>query len=376
MQALKTNLLDLLKQRRVTQYLIALWLVHIWGSIWYMAPGPDDGAFISQALGFIGFGDLGILYIDRFQGFFVNLPAYAFTQSLFYLLWSNLGLPIDFSTYKIFHLSVATGLIVVTVSIIRRTAEHNFELGNLRANLFLLMLPVTPFVIDVLSPRPEAFGLLAIASAILCFQIAEASTQRSTTILLLAAFLLGVSISTHPMFVVVGSGICLAFAFWLWRQRRYITIASCVVSAALPVTAMALWFLRHAPESIEMMLNHVGTHSPNVFDGFGSGFGVMLGYSTLQFSTHFSLMAQLFYAVCFGWLTIITVTSVWMLYSRFSYKLISDNFHIFMGFIVFILPFIYFSFSFRPKVQVFTMISYFFILSLMVMIGTPKRIRD
>ena len=67
-----------------------------------MAPGPDDGAFISQALGFIGFGDLGILYIDRFQGFFVNLPAYAFTQSLFYLLWSNLGLPIDFSTYKIF----------------------------------------------------------------------------------------------------------------------------------------------------------------------------------------------------------------------------------------------------------------------------------
>ena len=57
-------LFELLQSGRLSMFLALLWAVHVWGSIWYLAPGPDDGASIAQAFGFIDRGDLGLLYMD------------------------------------------------------------------------------------------------------------------------------------------------------------------------------------------------------------------------------------------------------------------------------------------------------------------------
>jgi len=373
MRILAKSLLELTSQPRLTLYLGALWGLHIWGSIIYLAPGADDAAFISQALGFINRGDLEILYIDRFQGFYINLPGYAFAQSLFYWLWDKIGLPINFATYKLFHLSVVSGLMILTVMILKRTAPNDRMLGTLRANVFLLLIPITPFVIDVLSPRPEAFGLLAIAFGVLCFQVAENSKHRSTPFSILAAFCFGVAMTAHPMFVVVGSGLCLSFAGWLWFRDRRRLIIACIASAVIPVAGMAIWFANHSPESIQMMQSHVGVHSPNPLDGFGSGLLVMLNYTTLQQSQTFPILAKLFYAVCYGALTLILASAIVQIKFTIFLNKNKIDLHKYIGIVIFVFPFIYFMFSFNPKVQVFTMLSYCFVLSLVSLADTPAR---
>jgi len=375
MRTLTTSLLELISHPLLTWYLCVLWGLHVWGSVIYLAPGPDDGAFISQALGFISHGNLGILYIDRFQGFYINLPGYAFAQSLFYWLWDKIGLPINFATYKIFHLSVVSGLMVMTVLILRRTAPENRELGTLRANAFLALIPITPFVIDILSPRPEAFGLAAIASGIFCFQVAENSQSRGSLSYVLAAFFLGVAITTHPMFVVVATALSAALAAWLWFHGRRGLILLCIAGATAPVAGMVAWFVHHAPESIEMMQSHVGVHSPNLFDGFGSGLIVMYKYLTLQHSPGFPVLAKLYYAMCYGVLMLLTAGVIIQIIHELVVLKNKIKFHLYLGICLFVFPFLYLMFSFNPKVQVFTMISFFFVLSLTALVHLPEQIR-
>ncbi len=371
------NIGEFVSKPRVTQYLGVLWALHIWGSIWYLAPGSDDGAFISQALGFLNFGDLGILYVDRFQRFYINLPGYSFTQSVFYLIWDSVGLPINFFTYKIFHLLVVSVLIATSVTLLKRTSGDNSQLGFLRANVFLILLPVTPFVIDVLSPRPEAFGLATLAGGMLCAQAADAKSKSLDTVYYAsAAFLFGSAMTTHPMFVVVGGGCCLAFAWWLLQQKRYSTLAISIACALIPISAMAAWFAWHAPESIRIMQAHVGTHSANLVEGFGTGILVMLGYATLLKAGHFPYLAQLYYAVCYGVLTLVTVGVIVLQIKKYVIDRKKIEINSLITISIFGMPFIYLIFSYYPKVQVFTMVSYCFVFSFVAMLSWPSWMRS
>jgi hypothetical protein len=287
---------EIFSSRVTTRFIAIAWLFHIWGSIWYLAPGPDDAVFITQALGLIYKGDLGLMYLDRFQPFFINLPGYAFMQGLFYLIWDFVGLPINFFTYKIFHLGSLTLLLFTSVCLIRRLSGDSMRLANFRTNIFLLILSVSPFVIDSLYPRPEPLGLLLTALGLLLFQVAETATLGTARFYALSAFCFGLAATTHPSFILVAGILCLFAAFRLFLTRKIRILVLCAVAATAPMAVVVTWFMLHAPESIEMLTEHVRYRTKNS-ENIGSGLSLMLKYAGFQHSGSFAVKA--YYAVCF-----------------------------------------------------------------------------
>ena len=298
MSALYLAARDVLCSRQVMILLGVFWAVNIWASIWYLAPGADDSFFISMALGFINSGDLALMYIDRFQEVFVYLPGYVLAQSLFYAAWNMLDLPISIFTYKIFHLIVVSSLVLVLVTYLQATSSVARD-WIFRANLLLALLGVSPFIIDLLYPRPEPFGLFTTVSGILAYHCACRSSNHSVGWFVLSAFLIGLAATTHPSFIITSAGIGIAALYFLIRRKSARLLVLCVVACLIPAAAVAAWYLWHLPVSVEMLMANVSSRSPTA-ERFASGLVQILRYMAFDHPEDTALAVKVYYAISFS----------------------------------------------------------------------------
>ena len=351
------------------RFLIVAWVLHIWGSIAYLAPGPDDAAFISQAMGFIYYGDLGTMYFERFQMYFLNFPGYAFFQALFYKAWVAMGLPLNFYTYKIFHLASITLLLIFSIKLILSLSPSDRHTGYFRSNLFLMFLGISPFVIDGLYPRPEPLGLLFVVLGMSFFQIACSRSNFKGRYYVLSSLCLGTAMTMHPTFVVVAFGISAYAASHLLRTRRFLTLSQCLVGAVIPLLIFAFWLWWHAPESTNVLSEHIRQRSEDT-GGTGRGIGMMFSFAMFQHPS--SIAVKIYYGICYStllfaliWLLISIIRSITT--TRFRNFSVTQIMNMFFA----LAAFTNIAISSTPRVQLFTVLGFAAVLAFSTLLNRP-----
>ena len=345
-----------------------LWIFNIWGSIWYLAAGPDDATFISIAFGFKYFGDLGLKYFSHFQELFIYLPAYPFAQALFYWLWDTIGLPINLFTYKVFNLLVLTLLMITSLRLISVIVPQTKSSQIFRFNIFMVVLAVSPFIIDSLYARPEPLGLLFTVCSLLLFDAAQRNVGWSWFLFSGAALLLGVAAVTHPTFIVTSGGLSFMAIIYLLQRKVYGSLAASTIAILLPLIAAASWFFAHQPESLEMLGRHVSGRS-YILDGVGRGLRQMLEYMLLSDPSQSSLKVRLYYGLCF-WTQFLTVLALMYLAVRgkFWYRIITANNSFAMVQCFFAFAFLNVVFDASARIQIYTVFAFASILALVILL--------
>lgn len=305
-RSLSAGVAEALSSRALTALLLALWLVHIWGSIWYLAPGPDDGGFIAEALALQHRGSLGLIYINDFADVYINLPAYAFSQAAFLLATDLVGIPLNIYTYRFFNLIVLTLVVVLGAALIRMVAVPESGGPRARVNLFLAVLGVSPFVVDVAFQRPEGLGILATVIALAAYARAAAGGRAYYW---LCGLMLGFAAITHPTFVVT-SAIVAATALWFRIAARDTAGAACAAAAgAVGPLATLAWLWSGWPQSWEMLSTHIAQRAPD--EGrIGSGLTSIVTYAMFGYGNDDSLAIRAYFAVLFSVLLLLGLITV------------------------------------------------------------------
>jgi len=290
--------LDTLSSGRFLAMLGFLWMISIWSSIFYMSPGTDDAHFILQALGFISHGDIGFLYIETFYEFFLTLPPYAFFHAVFYLAWDAIGLPINYYTYKIFHLLALNALIVVSAAFVYFYPAASKKIQVARASLMLVLLAITPFTLDIFNPRPETMGLAVTVLALFFFACANGSIGKASWGYPAAGFFLGLAAATHPSFTITSGGVAVFALILVVRNAAGIGAIAAIACGLLPVLAVVIWYAAHLPLSLDTLMANVGGRSPT-----SSSFGVtvltVVEYILLRLPSNTSISARLYWGLPF-----------------------------------------------------------------------------
>lgn len=289
---------DTISSGRLLVMLGVLWFVSIWSSIFYMSPGTDDAHFILEALGFITHGDIGFIYLDTFHEFFLTLPPYAFLNGLFYLTWDGIGLPINYYTYKIFHLLTLSFLITVSAGFTYFHPAANRKVRVARASLMLLFLATTPFALDIFNPRPEALGLGTTVLALMFFARSNGTLGAVAWGYPAAGFCLGVAAAAHPSFIVTSSGLALSALVFAFRNGAAKSAVTAIVVGFLPVLAVVVWYIAHLPLSVETLLANVGGRSPNA-SSFGVAALTVVDYVLLRLPLDASYSVRLYWGLPF-----------------------------------------------------------------------------
>jgi len=350
---------------RQSSYLLgALWLFNIWGSIWYLAPGTDDGAFISLAFGFQSQGDLVLNYFFHFQEFFINLPGYHFSQALFFWIWDQAGLPINLYTFKTFQLLTVTLLLILSCRLLAVAADSADGGQSYRFNVFLVLLAASPFIIDSLYMRAEPFGLMLTVSAILLFGGNSKDSFGNLIRYAAAAFLLGVAATAHPTFVMTSCGLSAIAVFILWRRRVFGGLIISFLAFSLPIAAAASWFLWHQPESLEILSRHVATRS-HTLGGMGKGLTQILEYMVPIQASGKSVAVRLYYAVCFWTLFGSSVGLILgVLRTAFRRGIVIPNVYSLMVHAFFVLTLLNVALDKSARIQIYTVLGFTTVLAL------------
>ncbi len=357
----------------LTRIIIAGWTLHIWGSIWYLAPGPDDAAFISQAMGFIFHGDLGTMYFDRFQLFFLNMPGYAFMQAIFYTVWNTMGLPLNIFTYKIFHLGSISLLLYFSCRLIMGLSKSDHQTGRFRINIFLLLLAVSPFVIDGLYPRPEPLGLLITVLGLLLFQSAENGRSERVQYVW-ASVCFGIAMAMHPTFILISGSLCAFAGYYLAKNGKILTLALCAFAASIPLLLVILWLWGHAPESFDMLGEHIRQRSDNSGD-IGRGLWLMIEFAILLHPG--SIAVKLYYAICFSTLSLGLVSLFVVLARRIASGTIkSISAPHAMAVIFGLASFANIAISSSPRIQLYTVLGFGIMFTLSTFVKLPGPITE
>jgi hypothetical protein len=164
----------------------------------------------------------------------------------------------------------------VVVVLIFKTTEDQFanvrdmdwmrESGWARISVFLVMLGVSPFLIDALYMRPEPVGLLFIVLAMLAYHGASEGGCKGTGRVAVAGLLLGSAAIMHPTFVVAGGVLGLYMAGNFLYRREFLYAALGTGSALLPIAAAASWFFANGDYAVTTILEVFSFRSP-IFGG-------------------------------------------------------------------------------------------------------------
>jgi len=364
---------ELLSSVGMLRLIVVAWMLNIWGSIGYLAPGPDDAAFISQAMGFIFHGDLGTMYFERFQLFFLNFPGYAFLQAIFYTAWNAVGLPLNIFTYKIFHLGAISLLLVFSIRLISSLSAFDRPTAIFRSNVFMLVLAISPFVIDGLYPRPEPLGLLFVVFGLSLFQAAHNKPNWADRYFVLSSICFGVAMTMHPTFVVVAGGLCGYAGYHLARSGRIGMLATCVVGAAIPLSLVVLWLWWHAPESFDVLSEHIRQRSKNTGD-VGEGLNMMVRFAMFQHPS--SVAVKIYYGICY----LSMVVAVFWLFVSVVRRYVTRQAggisapH-FMAQVFGLAAFANVAISSTPRVQLFTVLGFAAVFAFSSLVMVPERLR-
>ncbi len=303
-----------LSSTRLLGALAVLWLIAIWSSVLYMSPGTDDAHFILEALGFITHGDIGFLYIQTFREFFLTFPPYAFLHGVFFFVWDGVGLPINYFTYKTFHLFCLMVLILLASMFVYRVPADSRATRVSRTCLILVLLAVAPVTLDIFNPRPETLGLAATVSAMLFFAYGNGAIGSKPWCYGCAGFCVGLAAATHPSFMITSAGLGPVALLLVIRNSAAKAAIGALVLGALPVIAVVTWYLYHYPLSVETLSANVGGRAPTT-SSLGVSVLAVLDYILLRLPSGAPLATRLYWGLTFWTFGLLLLASLAILVS-------------------------------------------------------------
>lgn len=292
----------------LTAATVLVWIAVAFAAPFYFAPTQDDGQYLTQVLGLRYFGVVGIPYVDTVQRHFVVLPGYSYVSTYGLSFLNALGWPLGASTYRVTHLFFVACIPLALLALTRMAGLRDWLLRGL---IFVALLSLTPFVLDHIALRPEPLGVLLTILGITALVASEQSASRLRGLMVagVGALALGCATTLHPTFVVTSSVIATFAAARLLYIRQTAAVAVGFGAFIIPVVFMVAWYLRDAPQSIEMLLNNTGTRAPT-WSTFGAGISETFHYITLTHPKHLPLPTAVFYALLFTTMAISVVVAL------------------------------------------------------------------
>jgi len=357
---------ELFSEPILLRYLLALWMISIFGSARYLSPGVDDGLWVQSAVAFAETGKLAYFYGSDPISYYHILPAYPFATGVFYSMWLGLGLPLDVSTYKVFHLLTLAGTIWAAVAVLRRST-NDVALGRVRAFVFLAFLGVMPFAMDAFYPRPEALGFFATLMAVLAFGRAINPMQRNETFYFgLSGLCLGVAATCHPSFVFAGLGAVIVASLYLKRHRKWKALFLAALLAIIPVGMVALWIFNGWPDSWQQLMTHVDSRASHV----GKALIVSWGHLTLSRGLSMATGFYFIFHVAFWVVVVATLTLVCRVIINRQIGALSPVQKMVLG--MYAMAMVQLVQDGSGRVQIFTSISFYTLLAGVALIGNVR----
>jgi hypothetical protein len=356
------SVLDVLTSRKSVAYLIFLWFVLVFGSVFYLAPGDDDFFFISQTLSVVHKNTIGIYDVDRIIPAFLNLPGLVFFQGAFFKAFGLIGVSVNIYTYRLFICLVVFGLVCAGAAFLysEGTQQHNEQTASFRANVFLVLLGVTPFVMDGLNIRPEAPGLLCLVLGILLLSGTTIDTPPGPVKSFAAGVCIGTSFTMHPT-IIFGAGIAATLLIARLVVAHQWKVAGLgALGALVPIGWMATWYGVHAPLSTDILF-FAASHRGELIGEPAIKMFLQAGRVFSEGINAVSVYYSILYSVLIGVLLvgiIMCLTNIRKILARDATLSLLFVFAFFIGNIVLLLV------TFGGRAQIYTVVSFSFILFL------------
>jgi len=230
------------------------WLLVIVTSPVLMMPNTDDAFYFLPALGLMAEGTLAVPVNGGLERLFFNFPTFSIFQGLFLIAADAIGVPVHYYLHRIFNGIVVAALLGLSLHYIDRLARPEAGSSGQIKLVFLALLGVTPFAQTWVLVRPEPFGLLFLVASLVAYHHWTAGGRTRRPLFYASAFLLGVPLTAHPVFVPVCGMVLLAMSILERRNRtRYGSLALFIVAAGVPLIALAMFYLLNSPESVDQL---------------------------------------------------------------------------------------------------------------------------
>lgn len=368
MAQLLEGIREVLASRRLLRLNLGLWAIVTFGSIFYLAPGPDDNFYVIEGLGLVYFHNIGKLAFDDFFLSFTGFPGYAVVNAVFWKIWLAVGLPLNVYTYKILHVIVAFLLVCLTAKFVDRLVKPADRFRYLPTNVLLVFLGITPFAMDILYPRPEAAGLLALVVGLLAYQKAWRSDLAPAGLVAVSGLCLGVAATHHPGLGIVGLVMGTVVLADLLRRGRWLACTVCIIAAAVPVLLMVFWFLAYAPESLEILMSHAEGREPKL------GYAIVVMMKHAMYQSIGSGAQKIYYAIFYFSLLLVLVSVILLAIFKIIYQFneLSKPVNVaviglFAGGLVYLLQ------SGSGRAQLFTVVAYVTVCFLALLLSISSR---
>ena len=258
---IKASIVSTLGSKYTLYSLLASWIVVIIFSNFVLPPSDDGKTYFEPALGFLyGRVQWGDFMGDEFNPGYSMFPTFSFFQFIFFYITSLFKIPINFYTYRMFHMFLVLTLILLSVYLLflyfRKIKNSDYII---KSNVFIILLSITPFAQNCWQVRPEIFGSVLIITSLIFYVHWELTKQKNLTFYYLCALFMGLSATVHPNISIIACVITLSILLINIKKGNLFSSFAFGAVAVIPVFILVSWYLAFYPESVmEFKLNMIG----------------------------------------------------------------------------------------------------------------------
>ncbi|MDC1131822.1 hypothetical protein OAT59_04475 [Gammaproteobacteria bacterium] len=216
----------------------------------------DDIFYFGAAMNFAKNSSYAIYVGNELFELFYLFPTFSIVNGLFINLIETFSISITYLNYRLFSKLILIALIISVIYYVRLNTNGSF-IGQ---NLAILIFLSSPFMIGSIgSVRPEPLGTLFICWGLIFFSLWKLNKAKKK--IFFSAFTLGLSCTTHPIFIAPAILIGLYIINISRRTYKDLTFIKLLFLMITPLALYLFWLLMNFEQSFYELSNRV--NSPN-----------------------------------------------------------------------------------------------------------------
>ena len=243
-----------LRSKKTFYVLTCAWIANVIYSFLFIPQSADDTFYFFSSLGFFHKYNIGMLEGDLFSITFFQFPGYSLFNGIFLYLSSVITIPLNYYTYRLFHRLLILLIMILGYYFIKAINQNNRNV--LHVNLYILILLLSPFSLNtMITVRPEALGIVFVLCGLLSYMHWKNNKvmKKKCSLLVISGLFFGLSVTTHPIFVLLSGIVCFMIIVLEVRKRSFVNALIFGAIALVPPLIMLFWIWAHAPESIDQI---------------------------------------------------------------------------------------------------------------------------